>query len=224
MSYYQFFGSQKFDSGPVEPGRALGASAPSAGAALVYQRRSEAHGFCAPIIAARNDGTDARVIEYGYAPRVSPSGHRVAYVRNSPDGGGLYVVGNRGRHRHRLVKQAFNTAPVAPIAWSPDERFIVVGNPSGGARLIHVRHRKSTRVATGGEFGGASFTPDGDQFTTCSIVDRGVETLVEVNRRTRTQSEVAFGCDPLWDHVVLRSPARARSCCASGSTTAPKRS
>jgi WD40-like Beta Propeller Repeat len=167
-----------------------------ANAVLVYQQGGEGHD--APIVAARNDGTDTRLVAHGFAPSLSPSGHRVAYLRRGPDAYQLYVVGNRGLHRHRVAFRVFDTGPFPSIAWSPDDRYLIVADPHGGAHLVDVRKRTSRHVKAGGDYGGASFTPDCDEFAICGIPGARGSDLREVDLKTLAHRSMGDGCSPIW--------------------------
>jgi hypothetical protein len=163
-----------------------------AGAVLVYERTST-HPH--EIVAARNDGTDARVIGHGSAPQVSPHGHRVAYVT---DGGSrnLYVVGNRGHGRRRIAEGVF--APT-PIAWSLDGRYVVLAVASGdGAYLVDVRTAKQTRIALHDDYSGAAFAPDGRRFAVCAQFPGDTPHLSVFRVGSKQPRRLGEGCDPTW--------------------------
>ena len=96
----------------------------AARAKLVYQRLDSHPGNDYPhaILAARDDGSGTHRIATGYAPDISPSGHKVAYFKGSS----LYVIGVGGRHRRRVVKvRAYGDGPEGLLGWSADDRYIV---------------------------------------------------------------------------------------------------
>jgi hypothetical protein len=168
-----------------------------ASATLVYQG---VHG----IVAARNDGSDRRVIAQGYAPQVSPAGHRIAYLVSAVNGDRLYVVGKRGRHRRLLLRRAFDLGPMAPIAWSADERYLAVADPYGGGYLVDVVRPKVTHLGFGVDgWGGASFAPNGAAVTVCHGGDRGEGELTAVGTKSLERRPLGQGCVPVWGRSGL---------------------
>jgi hypothetical protein len=153
-----------------------------------------------PIIAARNDGSDTRVIGRGGAPRVSPGGHKVAYIHTALSGSKLFVVGNRGRHRHLLAAPTLDTGPYsgAPIAWSHDERYLVAPDARGGAWLIDVRHRTKAHIRAGGDFFGGSFDPGSSMFAVSGNSRTSEETLRVIDAETLEKRRLADGSTPIW--------------------------
>ena len=170
------------------------APAAPAQAVLVYQAPQPSTGGDAEIIAAKNDGTDARLIAQGIGPRVSPGGHKVAYVKGNES---LWVVGNRGRRRHLLSKHVYDTGPFVPLAWSHDERHLIAPSTTGGAWLVDVRDRTKTRIRLSGEFFGASFNPDGSMFA-IARASAVRSTLAAVDLPTLERHPLGEGTGPLW--------------------------
>ena len=171
---------------------------PSADAVLVYEAGpAKRH----TIVAARNDGSHARVVAHGTAPQVSPTGHLIAFFKVRRDGDRLYVVDNRGRDRHLLARSFWGPG----VAWSPDDRYLVA-DPSGelpnyGARLIDVRRRTARRVKAEGIYDGASFTPDGKAFTLnmgSFASARVAGDLRQVDPATRKSRAIGEGDEPRW--------------------------
>jgi hypothetical protein len=162
----------------------------------VYQRTGGADERRAPIVAARNDGSDVRVIAHGYSPRVSPNGRRVAYFKPRGSPGDLYTIGNRGRHRQLLVRGASDKAPVA---WSPTERYLIVssfGKP--GAYIVDRREDRAKHISVGGgDLGGASFAPGGKEFVMCGLFVTAAELIVR-DVVTGARKHVGTGCIPAW--------------------------
>jgi hypothetical protein len=167
---------------------------PSAKAVLVYQAPQPSAGGDVPIIAAKNDGTDARVIAQGIGPRVSPNGHKVVYVKGNES---LWVVGNRGRRRHLLTKHVYDTGPFIQFAWSHDERHLIAPSTSGGAWLVDVRDRTKTRIRLNGEFFGASFNPD-DSLFAISRASAVRSTLAAIDLPTLERHPLGEGTGPVW--------------------------
>lgn len=102
-------------------------------------------------------------------------------------------------------------SPSPSVAWSVDERYLVVGSAQGrGGYLIDVRRGKRVRVVTDEDYRGASFAPDGDVFAIVSLF--GSADLIAVNAETRHQHSLGSGFAPVWglaglafasDHRVL---------------------
>jgi hypothetical protein len=167
-------------------------------AVLVY-KGEPVNGRSGSIIAARNDGSDTRIIGRGVAPRVSPNGHKVAYIHPAVEGDQLFVVGNRGRHRHLLAAPAWDIGPFrAPLAWSHDGRYLVAPNARGGAWLVDVRHRTKTHIRAGGDFFGASFDPGSTMFAVAGSSKTHEETLRAVDAETLERRRLASGATPVW--------------------------
>jgi dipeptidyl aminopeptidase/acylaminoacyl peptidase len=163
---------------------------------LVYQRGTD-EDRNAPIVAARNDGTYTRVVAGGNHPQVSPTGKRVAYFEKHGDREDLYVVGNRGRHRQLQVRDSWGTAPVA---WSPDDRYLIVSSfGSPGAFIVDRRERRTKHIAVGGgEFWGGSFAPGSNhELVMCGVFERDA-VLVFRDLATGARRRVAWGCTPEW--------------------------
>ncbi|HKP90735.1 MAG TPA: hypothetical protein VJT75_12280 [Thermoleophilaceae bacterium] len=169
-----------------------------ADAVLVYQGEP-VNGRTASIVAARNDGSDTRIIGRGVAPRVSPNGHKVAYIHPAVEGDQLFVVGNRGRRRHLLAAPTGDIGPfVASLAWSHDGRYLVAPNARGGAWLVDVRHRTRRHVRTGGDFSGASFDPGSATFAVAGSSRSREQTLRVVDAATLEKRRLAGGAAPVW--------------------------
>jgi hypothetical protein len=181
-----------------------------ASAMLVYERTPSLSNDYPlyPIVAARNDGTGARVIAHGHAPQVSPSGRRIAYFVVDK---GLYVVGSYGRHRRLLVRRADDTEVTGSIAWSPDERHLIVGRSSGGgAWLVNVASAKATHIRLGqdsvfeDEYGDAGFAPSGERFAIChSAGGHATPELAVVGTDSGHQRPDGNGCRPVWGRAGI---------------------
>jgi hypothetical protein len=170
----------------------------SADAVLVYQGKP-ANGRSGSIVAARNDGSDTRIIGRGVAPRVSPNGHKVAYIHPGVEGDQLFVVGNRGRRRHLLAAPTWDIGPFrAPLAWSHDGRYLIAPNARGGGWLVDVRHRTKTHIRAGGDFFGGSFDPGGPMFAVAGLSRTRGETLRAVDAKTLERRRLAGGATPVW--------------------------
>ena len=167
-------------------------------------------------MASRPDGSDPRVVAHGFAPQVSPNGHYVAYFTpGGSEGDKLYVVGVRGLHRRLLTGGVF--APPTrdrSVAWSPDERYLVVGNVRGrGGYLVDVRAGTRAPVRTEDDYGGASFAPDGETFAIVNLF--GTADLFAVRTADRRKRPLGSGFAPVWgipglafarEHRVLLRP------------------
>lgn len=109
---------------------------------------------------ARVDGSGARQLTEGFAPRVSPDGQLVAFLRSSPTGkASLYQIGTgQGKTETSLLAR-----DVDDFAWSPDSRRLayeaglqLVVFEVGGAKVTIDRAPKRF-----GSFLGFGFSPDG---------------------------------------------------------------
>jgi WD40-like Beta Propeller Repeat len=158
------------------------AAAPPAAAVLVYQstetrQGSERH----VVVAARNDGSHARVVAGGFAPSVSPDGRLVAYFTTGRSGIDLYVTRTEGGATPRLLIHAKAYHWGYLLLWSPDSRFLLAPRLSGpGAYLVDVR-RGTRRLTPTRQYAGAAFSPDGSRI----VLDE------------------AFDCDDCSDRLVL---------------------
>jgi hypothetical protein len=172
-----------------------------ASAVLVYQRGT---GDDAVVVAARNDGSHARVVAHGFGPQVSPRGRLIAYFTRRCAQDCVHVVDRHGGH-HQLVSRWSWYG--GGVAWSPDERYIVVESSrhfGAPARLINVRRNTSTDIKCGcdQEYGGATFTPDGRAFDIAMVIvsssgSAGYLRHVDID----TGKGRWIGCcgeDPLW--------------------------
>lgn len=115
------------------------------------------------ILIARDDGSHARAIAYGYAPSVSPDGRSVAYFQENPNGGSLRIVSTRGGRSRMLLRSSGPTGlgDGPPLAWSPDSRRLVASG-GGGAAIIDLATGRRT-VLPDFDLAGASFSPDGSR-------------------------------------------------------------
>jgi Tol biopolymer transport system component len=142
---------------------ALAALPASAHATLVYSKNPN-H---SSVWVASDDGSNARRLASGSAPKISPDGLTVAYM----------IVGNRKTYRPDLmVAPADGSAPPRLLAkgwrdsfsfaWSPDSKTIatILGPELGAKRLALVDVATGTqRTVARGAFAGVSFSPAGDQ-------------------------------------------------------------
>lgn len=109
---------------------------------------------------AGDDGSNARRLAGGFAPRVSPDGAQVAYLsgRRRVD---LRVRGAAGGPSRLLARNVWN---YDQLQWSPDgTRLSVVTGPELGPyrlSVVTVATGASRRLARG-YFHGLSFSPDG---------------------------------------------------------------
>ena len=136
--------------------------AASAHATLVFNKGSDL--TRATIWLAADDGSGARKVATGVAPRIAPDGQTIAYQT---------VYGPPGtRPQLRLVPAAGGKSVVAldpmwspdTFAWSPDSKYVaaVTGREISTKRLmlIDVATLKARTIATG-FFYGVSFSPTG---------------------------------------------------------------
>jgi Tol biopolymer transport system component len=135
----------------------------SAQATLVYSK-NPTH---SSVWVAADDGSGARRLASGSAPRISPDGLTVAFS----------VVGDQRNYRPDLMlAPADGSAPprvlskawrdIFTFAWSPDSKTIatVVGPEIGTKRLVLIDIATGVqRTVARGEFAGVSFSPAGDQ-------------------------------------------------------------
>jgi hypothetical protein len=91
-------------------------------------------------------------------------------------------------------------------AWSPHDRYLVVGDDPSDALLVDVRRRAKTHVPVGGmyaTFTGASFDPDGSMFAVSAGTVQGGEPLKAVDLATLNRRSLGEGIAPLWgEHGV----------------------
>lgn len=142
----------------------------TAQATLVYQRSTNDR-----LIAARDDGTHARVIARLNEPvayvGVSPNGRWAAFLTTgSPisdqNAGNICVIDLRGGRPRQLLKRDVS---LSPIAWSPDSRHLVVGDVNASKAIV-------VDAATGAHF--ALHLDDGFFFAGASFSPRGVRVAV----------------------------------------------
>jgi Tol biopolymer transport system component len=116
---------------------------------------------------AADDGSGARRLASGSAPRISPDGLTVAFSvvgdqrTSRPD---LTLVPADGSAPPRLLAKAWRDA--FTFAWSPDSKTIatVVGPEIGAKRLVLIDVATGARrIVARGAFAGVSFSPAGDQ-------------------------------------------------------------
>lgn len=166
-----------------------------ASAVLAFERSGDAPSYPrhSHVFAARNDGSAPRRIAHGYRPQVSPDGRWVTYFVPRDGVDDLYSVGVHGRQRRLLAR---NVSWPGGVAWSPDNRHLVVGDAdTRGVVLVDVRQGTRHLIRTG-EFAGASFAPDGSVFAVDTAVD--ADFLTAVDTRARTKRYVAHGFSPAW--------------------------
>lgn len=196
---------------------------PAAGATLVYTTG----GFpTAPpklpqpewVWAARNDGSAAHRLARGSAPHVSPDGKLVAYA--SPRG--LAVIPAAGGHPRVLIPSGWQDQPT--LAWSPDSKTLVA--VTGASQLATKRlvwidaasGRTLRTLASGYEFFGADFSPDGSRviYTRAPTVKMNTDLFIVVpaTGRVRPLTEDRRSIAALWGRgwiVFARSRKPTRS-------------
>jgi Tol biopolymer transport system component len=156
-------------------GAALALTAPSAGATLVYSTggfSSAANPGPQWIWSARDNGTRSRRLARGAAPSVSPNGRLVAYWSLSGIDIRLAVVPAAGG-KSRVILHHWSDP--ATLGWSPDSRTIAAATGTVGSRrlvIVDVRSGKLLRtVATGFDFAGIQFSPDGSRVVYARVAD-----------------------------------------------------
>jgi Tol biopolymer transport system component len=199
------------------------ALAPAASATLVYTTG----GFSTSppklpqaewVWAAHNDGSGAHRLARGSAPHVSPDGKLVAYAASR----GLAVIPAAGGHPRTLISSGWQDEPT--LAWSPDSRTLVAvtGNSEITTKTlvwIDVASGRTIRtLASGYDFFGAAFSPDGSRivYTRAPTVkmntDLFIATLATGRVRRFTEDRRSFAA--LWGRgwiVFARSRQAARS-------------
>jgi Tol biopolymer transport system component len=132
-------------------------------ATLVYSKNP----IHSSVWVAADDGSGARRLASGSAPRISPDGLTVAFSvvgdqrSYRPD---LMLVPADGSAPPRVLSKAWRDT--FTFAWSPDSKTIatVVGPEIGTKRLVLIDVATGAqRTVARGEFGGVSFSPAGDQ-------------------------------------------------------------
>jgi Tol biopolymer transport system component len=131
-----------------------------AGATLAYVKNP----FNATVYVANDDGSEAKKIDTGHNPRVSPDGAWVAYLHESPKGAQELklapATGGGGTTLMANFREAFY------LAWSPDSKTVAaLRGPELGKRnlvFIDVATGLQSVIATG-FFSGFSFSPDGTE-------------------------------------------------------------
>jgi hypothetical protein len=175
------------------------AAAAPASARLVYQRIDSTEGAGSHVIvAARDDGTRARVVTHGFAPVISPTGRRIAFFVLRHSGRvDLYVIRVDGTHRRLLVRNVF--AVDRPIAWSSDGRYLVVADAGHvfGAYLVDVQAPKVRQIPTESDFSDATFAPDARHFIVAEIGST-TDSLLALKVGSRKQRHVGQGNFPVW--------------------------
>ncbi|HKP89962.1 MAG TPA: hypothetical protein VJT75_08305 [Thermoleophilaceae bacterium] len=135
---------------------ALAVSPVPAQALLVYQRPATSE-----IVAARDDGTQRRVIAYGKTPIVAPDGKRVAFVTKRGSDYDLKVVTLHDGQVRLLLRNILPGDPAHAFAWSPDGRSIAIGSAiEFREALVDVDKRTHRYLKLGGTPGSATFSPD----------------------------------------------------------------
>jgi hypothetical protein len=143
---------------------AIAAALPAPAHATLVYSKNPSH---SSVWVANDDGSSARRLASGSAPKVSPDGLTVAYM----------VIGNEKTYRPDImVVPADGSAPPRLLAkgwrdsfsfaWSPDSKTIatVVGPEIGARRLALIDVATGVqRTVARGAFAGLSFSPAGDQ-------------------------------------------------------------
>lgn len=148
-------------------------SAQARGAVLVYQRTASHD-----IVAAYATGSHARVIARGLYPVVSPNGRLVVFIKRRGASDDLYMVSVKGGRARMLAHDVFLLSDPGGDVWSPDNRHVVVGDPSGGGFVIDVIHRTLRTISLASDFGGGSFSPSGKQLAVDDARPRAADVYV----------------------------------------------
>ena len=127
------------------------------------------------IYTSRPDGTAVRRLTFSgenTGPQWAPFGKRIVFSRN----GDIWVMGARGRHKHRLVGgPAFDYDP----AWAPRGRRIVFVRGLERGRLVVYSLATGSSQRIPGSFahpGGPKWSPNGRQITFAGTVAQDSET------------------------------------------------
>jgi hypothetical protein len=146
---------------------AVALPAPAGQAALVYQAAGQ------QVIAAADDGSQARTLAHGIDPTVSPNGRWVTYVTRDrkrvvlvPFGGGARRVIARLRHGESLNETRGGTA------WSRDSKL--VATTAIGQRLIVydlATGASRTRVSETPDLAEPAFSPSGKRVAYTQLLD-----------------------------------------------------
>lgn len=97
------------------------------------------------------DGSRARYLGEGKRPRISPDGRWVAFVRDEH----VYVVASTGGRAWLVTRDA------QPIRWSPTSRLFATVVPGRALYVTDVQTRRRVTIDRNATFGGASFSPSG---------------------------------------------------------------
>jgi hypothetical protein len=181
---------------------ALLIAASPAHALLVYQRVHSGR-----LIAARNDGTHARVVARPrgrvVATAVSPDGRSIVYVVQDPaanadrGSGPAYIVDLRGKSRPLLRSDDVLTlSSYRSIAWSPNGRYVALGLADADrVVLIDLRAHARRSIQIADLFGGASFSPSSRKLAVAAAGRSEELSVVGVVAR---YSNGAAGALPAW--------------------------
>jgi hypothetical protein len=135
----------------------LSAMVPAASARLVYHRTGTNQ-----IVAARDDGSRARVITHGQDVLVAPNGRHalVATYRRGGAGPDMRLVSTSGGRARLLLRDAgFVERSFGGPNWSPNSRYVVAPDASGFTHLFDVKARRHRKL-NAALFGSGSFSPD----------------------------------------------------------------
>ena len=203
------------------------ALAPVAGATLVYTTGgfpSSPPKLPQPewVWAAHNDGSATHRLARGSVPHISPNGKLVAYDSFSHGVTRLAVIPTAGGHPRILFASGWQDQPT--FAWSPDSKTLVavIGSSELATKhlvWIDVASGKILRtLASGYEFFGADFSPDGSRvlYTRAPTVKMSTDLFIVVvaTGRVRRFTEDQRSFAALWGRgwiVFARSRKPARS-------------
>lgn len=150
--------------GPVQP--------PAPAPVRIAYNTGNAHTLLPSVWVADADGQERKELGPGIAPLVSPNGQLVASdllsVDPNPEAGpSIAIYSTAGAPVAKYLSVATGTA--APLAWSPDSRYLAVSVQSNALKDIAPRSSLvvidtvtgAVHTITNGSISGASFAPDG---------------------------------------------------------------
>lgn len=173
----------------------LAGMAPPADAVLVYVRPASRE-----VVVARDDGSSPQVVaQHSIYARVSPDGRQLVYA-TFQGGGELRLTSTHGG-RSWLVAHHPSASPDSPssgVAWSPNGRYIAVGQSPVGLVVYDVVRRRRRFASRLVSFGGASFSPDSSRLAFESDGIRDNNVAVTSVSRLKVRSVIRDAGSPVW--------------------------